>query len=159
MLGVLAENAALYWTKKYEDKLDDEFDWEMKKIQYGVENFVDIQSFKRADEKAREGLGMAKLFTYRLLTALNLPSLMASQYYRDLDEKYKNEKSQSSEELRGKFVGFIEQYNKSIEEIVEGQREVTFNPDFKFENGQTVKEKTDEFEGKLRSFINKLKIK
>lgn len=57
----------------------------------------------------------------------------------------------------------IEIYKKSIQEIVEGQREVTTNKNFKFEDGKTVQEKMDNFENKikenlnLQNFYNKIK--
>lgn len=41
-------------------------------------------------------------------------------------------------------------YKASIQELVEGQREVIYNDNFKFEDGQTAKEKTDEFEQKFK---------
>ena len=41
-------------------------------------------------------------------------------------------------------------YKASIQELVEGQREVIYNDDFKFEDGETAKQKTEKFEGKFK---------
>ena len=48
----------------------------------------------------------------------------------------------------------IEIYKRSIQELVEGQREVTYNKNFKFDDGETVKEKEIKFEEKLKENIN-----
>jgi hypothetical protein len=48
----------------------------------------------------------------------------------------------------------IEIYKRSIQELVEGQREVTQNKNFQFEDGETVQEKMDKFEMKLKENLN-----
>lgn len=54
-------------------------------------------------------------------------------------------------------------YKASIQELVEGQREVIHNDNFKFDDGETAKEKTDRFESKFkenfstREILSKLK--
>jgi hypothetical protein len=57
-----------------------------------------------------------------------------------------------------KFFDFLSRhigtYKKAVQELVEGQREVTYNKDFKFQDGQTVKEKCDKFESKLKETLN-----
>jgi len=49
---------------------------------------------------------------------------------------------------------YIRLYKQSMNELVEGQREVTQNKNFKFEDGETVKEKIDKFEKKLKENVN-----
>jgi len=51
----------------------------------------------------------------------------------------------------------IEIYKRSIQELVEGQREVTQNKNFQFEDGETVQEKMDKFEIKLKENLNSSK--
>ena len=48
----------------------------------------------------------------------------------------------------------IEIYKRSIQELVEGQREVTQNKNFQFEDGETVQEKMDKFELKLKENLS-----
>ncbi len=48
----------------------------------------------------------------------------------------------------------IEIYKRSIQELVEGQREVTQNKKFQFEDGETVQDKMDKFETKLKENLH-----
>jgi hypothetical protein len=45
-------------------------------------------------------------------------------------------------------------YKNSIQALVEGQREVTQNKNFTFDDGETVQEKMDKFEVKLKEHLN-----
>lgn len=45
-------------------------------------------------------------------------------------------------------------YKKSISELVEGQREVTQNKNFLLDDGETVQEKLDRFESKIKEHMN-----
>lgn len=49
---------------------------------------------------------------------------------------------------------YISLYKLSMNELVEGQREVTQNKNFRFEDGETVKEKIENFERKLKENVN-----
>jgi hypothetical protein len=48
----------------------------------------------------------------------------------------------------------IGNYKRAIQELVEGQREVTQNQDFKFEDGETVKDKMDRFDAKVKELFH-----
>jgi hypothetical protein len=48
----------------------------------------------------------------------------------------------------------IEVYKRSIQELVEGQREVTMNKKFRFEDNETVQDKMDKFEEKLKDNLS-----
>jgi hypothetical protein len=48
----------------------------------------------------------------------------------------------------------ITTYKTSIQELVEGQREVTQNKNFTFDDGETVQEKMDKFEKKLKEHLD-----
>ena len=52
--------------------------------------------------------------------------------------------------VKEKLIGFMKIYNSSLENLVEGQREVLKNEDFVFEDGETAKEKEAKFVNKLR---------
>ena len=49
-----------------------------------------------------------------------------------------------------KGISYFKFYNKALENLVEGQREVASNPDFEFEDGSTVKDRTESLRQKLR---------
>jgi hypothetical protein len=57
-----------------------------------------------------------------------------------------------------KFFAFLSKhigtYKKSISELVEGQREVTQNKNFLLDDGDTVQEKLDRFENKIKEHMN-----
>jgi hypothetical protein len=57
-----------------------------------------------------------------------------------------------------KFFAFLSlhvgTYKKSLQELVEGQREVTQNKQFTFDDGDTVQEKMDRFEYKIKEHLN-----
>ena len=66
----------------------------------------------------------------------------------DLKDTSKNIEKLS---LRAKMLQYMQYYNDALESLVEGQREVLRDKDFKFEDGLTAEQKED----KLRDFINK----
>ena len=90
---------------------------------------------------------------------------IASQSYSLEDfvrnyKKYKAETREKREKMKGTIRYYADLYNRSIENIVEGQREVTSDPGFREEeDGLTVKEKMDEFERKLRVIISNFRVK
>ena len=57
-----------------------------------------------------------------------------------------------------KFFAFLSlhvgTYKKALQELVEGQREVTQNKQFTFDDGDTVQEKMDRFEYKIKEHLN-----
>lgn len=52
-----------------------------------------------------------------------------------------------------KMLEYFEYYNKSLENLVEGQREVVNDEEFEFEDGETVKERMD----RMRKILQKVK--
>ena len=48
-------------------------------------------------------------------------------------------------------IDYFKFYNKALENMVEGQREVANNPNFEFEDGTTVQSRLDGLRQKLRS--------
>ena len=50
-------------------------------------------------------------------------------------------------------MSYFKVYNQALENLVEGQREVVYNQEFKFEDGSTVKERVE----KLRMRLQRLK--
>jgi hypothetical protein len=57
-----------------------------------------------------------------------------------------------------KFFDFMSRhiatYKKSIQELVEGQREVTQSKTFRFEDGETVEEKMENFDKKVKEILH-----
>lgn len=84
-----------------------------------------------------------KQFFKRIYKILNIKHLM------DL----KNTKN-TIHEAFSVLSKYIALYKRSINELVEGQREVTHNKNFKFEDGETVKDKIENFEKKLKENVN-----
>ena len=54
--------------------------------------------------------------------------------------------------FRSKLLAFVKIYNESLENIVEGQREVLQNEDLKLWDGETVKHKEANFAAKMHHF-------
>jgi hypothetical protein len=79
------------------------------------------------------------------------------KYMSFLNLKYLIDLKNSQNNIK-KFFDFLSKhittYKMSIQEIVEGQREVTQNKNFTFDDGETVKEKMDKFENKLKEHLN-----
>ena len=53
----------------------------------------------------------------------------------------------------------VKLYHESLKAMIEGQREVLQNPEFKFEDGVTVKEKTERFEKFIKSKMPRFRKK
>ena len=68
-----------------------------------------------------------------------------------LDLKNTKNTIQATFTVLSKYIGL---YKHSMNELVEGQIEVTHNKNFKFEDGETVKDKIDGFEKKLKENVN-----
>lgn len=102
------------------------------------EEFNEINNLKR--KKFYENLSNVYLKIYNKLNI---------KHFFDLKNTQNNVK------LFFEFLSkHISNYKKSIQEIVEGQREVTQNKNFKFEDGQTVQEKMDNFDKKMKEYFN-----
>ena len=63
------------------------------------------------------------------------------------------------ENLNKNFVYYLSLYHQSMQNLVEGQREVTKDVQFKFENGETVEDKMNKFDKFFRSKIPKFNLK
>lgn len=48
-------------------------------------------------------------------------------------------------------ITYFKFYNKALENLVEGQREVANNPDFEFDDGTTVEERMESLRARLRT--------
>lgn len=101
---------------------------------------AELQEMKRKDYEIR--INKIKEITRKLTKVINIKYLM------DLRNSQLN-----AQKLLEILSRHIETYKKSIQELVEGQREVTLNKDFKFDDGETVKEKMDKFEFKAREHL------
>ena len=53
------------------------------------------------------------------------------------------------------MFSYLALYYESLQNLVEGRREVLHDENFKFEDGKTVKEKAEILEKRLSSFANK----
>jgi hypothetical protein len=73
-----------------------------------------------------------KMFFHKIYTVLNIKYLLDLKNSQDNIQKIFHLLSEN-----------IKIYKKSLEELVEGHREVTYNKDFKFQDGQTVQNKID----------------
>jgi hypothetical protein len=99
-------------------------------------NFIREQKYKQYKEKTM-------LILKKMITFLNVKQIL------DLKNTQNNIKL-----IFTFFSKNIALYKLSIQELVEGQREVTQNKNFKFEDGKTVQNKMDEFEVKLKENLN-----
>ncbi len=72
-------------------------------------------------------------------------------------------KQMANKDQQQKFMdGMLEYtklYHESVQGLLEGQREVVRDEDFKFEDGRTVRDKTKAFENFLRSKMPKFSLK
>ena len=77
---------------------------------------------------------------------LNKFKMFWHKIYRIFNLKYLLDRKNSQDNIK-RFFHFLSEnikiYKKSLEELVEGHREVTYNKDFKFQDGQTVQNKID----------------
>ena len=84
------------------------------------------------EEKRRKQILLIKKFGYRIINFFNIKRIV------DL----KNSQTNVREIFR--FLStHISNYKQALHELVEGHREVTYNKQFKFENGETVKERME----------------
>lgn len=149
-----------YWMRTAEKKLDKQFEKELDRL-CRPELHLDLEGAQLQGEKSiRVGLGLASRITHRLMKATAWQRLLGTEFYKRLDEEVRNQRSEiNTGQVKSKIVEFIGIYNKSIENIVEGQREVTFNPEFKLDDGETVKEKLDKFETTAKRLMKNLRFK
>jgi len=95
------------------------------------------------EEIQRKRIEKAKAILLKIMKIIDI------RYLIDL----KNSKD-NIQKIFGILSKQIEIYKKSIQELVEGQREVTQNKNFTFEDGDTVQEKVDRFEAKIKEYLN-----
>lgn len=80
-----------------------------------------------------------------------------NDYVKLLDIKRLMDLKNSQNNIQ-KFFAFLSlhvgTYKKALQELVEGQREVTQNKQFTFDDGDTVQEKMDRFEYKIKEHLN-----
>lgn len=76
-----------------------------------------------------------------------------SLYKEKTKEEVASEWSTQGNQLQTKLLDFMKIYNQSLENIVEGQREVIRNDEFRFADQETAKEK----EEKLRRWVQSIK--
>jgi hypothetical protein len=84
-----------------------------------------------------------KNFINKIRKILNIKSF--------LDLKNTKNTIQATFSVLSKYIAL---YKLSMNELVEGQREVTHNKNFRFEDGETVQEKIENFERKLKENVN-----
>lgn len=63
---------------------------------------------------------------------------------------------ENRKQLKNKFIDAFQLYNDSLQEIVEGQREVMNNKEFVFEDGETTEMKRNKFKAKFKSMLSKM---
>jgi hypothetical protein len=127
---------------KYLNKNEDKIFIENKNNENNFPNFEEeLKEIKLKKQKVY----MKKITTFfqQILKILNIKFL--------LDLKNSQNNIQKITEFASKHIG---NYRKSIQELVEGQREVTTNKNFKFEDGETVQDKTNKFETKVKERLN-----
>jgi len=107
------------------------------KIEKNIEINVKPVNMK---EELREIYGKA------LQAKINKFKMFFHKIYRMFNIKYLLDLKNSQDNIQ-KFFHFLSEnikiYKKSLEELVEGHREVTYNKDFKFQDGRTVQNKID----------------
>ena len=89
---------------------------------------------------------LKEIYGKDLQAKINKIKMFFHKIYRIFNIRYLLDLKNSQDNIQ-KFFHFLSEnikiYKKSLEELVEGHREVTYNKDFKFENGQTVQNKID----------------
>ncbi len=89
---------------------------------------------------------LREIYWKMLQAKLNKFKMFFHKIYRMFNIKYLLDLKNSQDNIQ-KFFHFLSEnikiYKKSLEELVEGHREVTYNKDFKFQDGQTVQNKID----------------
>lgn len=149
-----------YWMRSAERSLDVQFEHELDRLCRPELNFNIDEIQKKSEESYKAGVGVISMLVYRVLKTIGWRRILKTDFYRRLDKEVKSQRSRIEiSQVRSKFVEFIGIYNKSIENIVEGQREVTFDTNFKMEDGETVKEKLDRFEVTAKRLIKNMRFK
>jgi hypothetical protein len=110
-----------------------------------LNTFVNLEKELKDIKKEiqRKRIEKAKEFLFKILKIIDVRHLIDLKNSKDNIQK-----------LFGILSKQIEIYKKSIQELVEGQREVTQNKNFTFEDGDTVQEKVDRFESKIKEYLN-----
>ncbi len=90
-----------------------------------------------------------KRIAYIKMKVIKCLSYLNVKYLVDLKNSQNNIK-----QLFDFLSKHIATYKKSIQELVEGQREVTQNKNFTFDDGETVQKKIDKFENNLKEHMN-----
>ena len=103
---------------------------------------------------------LREIYWKMLQARLNKIKMFFHKIYRMFNIKYLLDLKNSQDNIQ-KFFHFLSEnikiYKKSLEELVEGHREVTYNKDFKFQNGQTVQNKIDKVNELMTQFDRKIK--
>jgi len=116
-----------------------------------------IEEFGNKLVPGEEVTGESKL-TMTFLKRLSNLLLGKSQEYMEIAKKeIKNRDTRAR--VMWKIVEYTNLYHESVQNLVEGQREVVRDENFKFEDGTTVKEKMDKFEQFLRKRMPKFSLK
>ena len=91
----------------------------------------------------------------KLLKELN-EKLLKSQFVERLHNlrKEKNYEEEASKRFKG-FFRYLALYYESIQNLVEGRREVLHDEEFRFEDGKSVEEKAEIFEKRINSFVGR----
>ena len=129
-------------------------------IRHGLDN-ISKQSDGESQQRIPVWLAF-KAYTYYGLERARLVDVMAQnrllrrvvvqlerskqEYEKEHESWTQNDIDQTATTMKNWTIRLLAVYRQSIESIVEGQREVTYNPQFKFEDGLTVKEKLDKAE-------------
>lgn len=71
----------------------------------------------------------------------------------------KGENKRLRQKISDFFIENASLYNQSLQNLLEGQREVTRNEEFKFEDGTTVKDRMNKFEVFLKSKMPKYSLR
>lgn len=67
-----------------------------------------------------------------------------------------SEFQKKKKELGEEVIEFLQLYHSSLQNVVEGQREVLANEDFEFEDGTTVRDRMKQFEKKLKEIAGRV---
>jgi len=122
------------------------------KIQKGIQELVKINTNYPLMEKELKELkyqSRKKKFDYIKNKFVFLYRLTDIKYLLDLKNTQNNIKIIF--DFLSKHIG---NYKKAMQELVEGQREVTQNKNFTFEDGETVQEKMDKFDKKVKEILH-----
>lgn len=112
-----------------------------KRKQIKIEKTIEI-NVKSVNMKEE----LREIYGKNIQAQLNKFKMFFHKIYRMFNIKYLLDLKNSQDNIQ-KFFLFLSEnikiYKKSLEELVEGHREVTYNKDFKFQDGETVQNKID----------------